>query len=163
MAEAKTNAQRQLEREKISYLPHTYETADGLLDGVSVAEKCGMAVETVFKTLVTRGASGGIYVFAVPVAQELDLKAAARAAGEKSIEMVAVKEITPLTGYLKGGCSPIGMKKRYPTVIDDSALSLRTMVVSAGRIGAQVELAPDGLRQATGCSFAPIAHRSDQG
>lgn len=157
MAQAKTNAQRMLEKEKISYLAHTYETGDGHIDGVSVAHKMGIDPAVVFKTLVTRGASKGIYVFVVPVALELNLKAAARAVGEKSVEMVAVKEITPLTGYVRGGCSPIGMKKHYPTVVDESARPLERMIVSAGRIGGQIELAPGDLQKATGCSFAAVA------
>lgn len=157
MAQAKTNAQRMLEKEKIPYLAHTYETEDGHIDGVSVAHKMGIDPTVVFKTLVTRGASKGIYVFVVPVALELNLKAAARAVGEKSVEMIAVKEITPLTGYIRGGCSPIGMKKHYPTVVDESARLLERMIVSAGRIGDQIELAPGDLQKATGCSFAAVA------
>ncbi len=157
MAQAKTNAQRMLEKEKIPYLAHTYETEDGHIDGVSVAHKMGIDPTVVFKTLVTRGASRGIYVFVVPVALELNLKAAARAVGEKSVEMIAVKEITPLTGYIRGGCSPIGMKKHYPTVVDESARLLERMIVSAGRIGDQIELAPGDLQKATGCSFAAVA------
>ena len=157
MAQAKTNAQRMLEKEKIPYLAHTYETEDGHIDGVSVAHKMGIDPAVVVKTLVTRGASRGIYVFVVPVALELNLKAAARAVGEKSVEMIAVKEITPLTGYIRGGCSPIGMKKHYPTVVDESARLLERMIVSAGRIGDQIELAPGDLQKATGCSFAAVA------
>lgn len=157
MAQAKTNAQRMLEKEKIPYLAHTYETEDGHIDGISVAHKMGIDPAVVFKTLVTRGASKGIYVFVVPVALELNLKAAARAVGEKSVEMIAVKEITPLTGYIRGGCSPIGMKKHYPTVVDESARLLERMIVSAGRIGDQIELAPGDLQKATGCSFAAVA------
>lgn len=157
MAQAKTNAQRMLEKEKIPYLAHTYETEDGHIDGISVAHKMGIDPAVVFKTLVTRGASRGIYVFVVPVALELNLKAAARAVGEKSVEMIAVKEITPLTGYIRGGCSPIGMKKHYPTVVDESARLLERMIVSAGRIGDQIELAPGDLQKATGCSFAAVA------
>ena len=157
MAQAKTNAQRMLEKEKIPYLAHTYETGDGHIDGVSVAHKMGIDPAVVFKTLVTRGASRGIYIFVVPVALELNLKAAARAVGEKSVEMIAVKEITPLTGYIRGGCSPIGMKKHYPTVVDESDRLLERMIVSAGRIGDQIELAPGDLQKATGCSFAAVA------
>ena len=157
MAQAKTNAQRMLEKEKIPYLAHTYETEDGHIDGVSVAHKMGIDPAVVFKTLVTRGAARGIYIFVVPVALELNLKAAARAVGEKSVEMIAVKEITPLTGYIRGGCSPIGMKKHYPTVVDESARLLERMIVSAGRIGDQIELAPGDLQKATGCSFAAVA------
>lgn len=156
MAKAKTNAQRMLEKEKLPYTAHTYNTQDGLLDGVSVANKVGMPAEKVFKTLVTRGVSKNIFVFIIPVALELNLKAAAKAVGEKSIEMIHVKEITPLTGYVKGGCSPIGMKKRYTTVADASALAQETIVVSAGRIGDQIELTPQHLEQATGCRFADI-------
>lgn len=157
MAQAKTNAQRMLEREKLPYSAHTYDTEDGLLDGVSVARKVGMPVEKVFKTLVTRGASKNIFIFVVPVALELNLKAAAKSVGEKSVEMVHVREITALTGYVKGGCSPIGMKKRYATVVDSSARGQKTIIVSAGRIGDQIELAPVHLEQATGCRFADIA------
>lgn len=157
MAQAKTNAQRMLEKDKLPYMAHTYDTEDGRLDGVAVAQKVGMPVEKVFKTLVTRGASKNIFVFVVPVALELNLKAAAKAVGEKSIEMIHVKEITSLTGYVKGGCSPIGMKKRYQTVVDSSALKQQTIVVSAGRIGDQIELSPQHLKQVTGCSFSEIA------
>ncbi|HWP50271.1 MAG TPA: Cys-tRNA(Pro) deacylase [Clostridia bacterium] len=160
MAQTKTNAQRMLEKEKLTYTAHTYDVEDGLVDGVSVAQKVGMPVEKVFKTLVTRGASKNIFVFVVPVALELNLKSAAKSVGEKSIEMVLVKEITPLTGYIKGGCSPIGMKKRYTTVVDASACSQETIVVSAGRIGDQIELAPGHLEQATGCRFAEIATKA---
>ncbi len=158
MAQTKTNAQRMLEKEKIDYTPHTYEAGDGQIDGVSVAHKMGEDPAVVFKTLVTRGASKGIYVFVIPVALELDLKAAAKSVREKSIEMIAVKEITPLTGYVRGGCSPVGMKKRYPTVVDESALSKARIIVSAGRIGDQIELTPADLQRATGCTFAAISH-----
>lgn len=157
MAQAKTNAQRMLEKEKLPYTAHTYDTQDGILDGISVANKVGMPAEKVFKTLVTRGASKNIFVFIIPVALELNLKAAAKAVGEKAVEMIHVKEITPLTGYVKGGCSPIGMKKRYTTVADASALAQETIVVSAGRIGDQIELTPHHLEQATGCRFADIS------
>lgn len=157
MANAKTNAQRILEKEKIPYTAHSYSTEDGKIDGVSVAQKVGIPAEQVFKTLVTRGASKGIYVFVIPVELELDLKAAARAVKEKSIEMVQVKELLGLTGYVRGGCSPVGMKKRYPTVVHGSALSQPTVVLSAGKIGEQIELSPDDLKKATGCEFAEIA------
>ena len=157
MANAKTNAQRILEKEKIPYTAHSYSTEDGRIDGVAVAQKVGIPAEQVFKTLVTRGASKGIYVFVIPVELELDLKAAARAVKEKSIEMVQVKELLGLTGYVRGGCSPVGMKKRYPTVVHSSALSQPTVVLSAGKIGEQIELSPDDLKKATGCEFAEIA------
>ncbi|MFV0497752.1 MAG: Cys-tRNA(Pro) deacylase [Candidatus Fimivivens sp.] len=156
VAQAKTNAQRMLEKEKLSYTGHTYDTQDGLLDGVSVADKVGMPVEKVFKTLVTRGASKNIFVFVVPVALELNLKAAAKAVGEKSVEMVHVKEIISLTGYVRGGCSPIGMKKQYTTVVDFSARAQETIVISAGRIGDQIELDPAHLEQVLDCHFAYI-------
>lgn len=158
MAQAKTNAQRILEKEKIVYIPHTYETGDGHIDGVSVAHKMGIDPAIVFKTLVTRGASKGIYVFVIPVAQELDLKAAAKSVGEKSVEMIAVKDITPLTGYVRGGCSPVGMKKRYPTVVDDTAQLQERIIVSAGRIGDQIELSPQDLQKVTGCNFFAVTH-----
>lgn len=157
MANAKTNAQRILEKEKIPYTAHSYSTEDGKIDGVAVAHKVGIPAEQVFKTLVTRGASKGIYVFVIPVELELDLKAAARAVKEKSIEMVQVKELLGLTGYVRGGCSPVGMKKRYQTVVHSSALSQPTVVLSAGKIGEQIELSPDDLKKATGCEFAEIA------
>lgn len=153
----KTNAQRILDKEKIPYAAHSYDPSDGLIDGVSVAEKIGKQVHLVFKTLVTRGASGNPLVFVVPVAAELDLKLAAKAAGEKSLAMIPVKDITPLTGYVKGGCSPIGMKKLYPTYIDASAQALPQMVVSAGAIGYQIELAPTALAQITKAKFAEVA------
>ena len=153
----KTNAQRILEKEKILYTPHSYDASDGLIDGISVAEKIGKPAGNVFKTLVTKGASNAILVFVIPVDKELDLKLAAKAGGEKSLAMVAVKDITPLTGYVKGGCSPVGMKKLYPTYIDESAKSLSEMVVSAGAIGYQIELAPNDLARVTKAKFAVLA------
>lgn len=156
MANTKTNAQRILEREKIAYTAHGYNTDDGRIDGAAVAQKVGIPAEKVFKTLVTRGASKGIYVFAIPVERELDLKAAAKSVKEKSVEMVQVKELLSLTGYIRGGCSPIGMKKRYPTVVDSSALDCDSIVLSAGKIGEQIELAPNDLKKATDCEFAEI-------
>lgn len=154
--EAKTNAMRILEQHKIPYEAMEYDTRDGLLDGVSVADKVGIPVEQVFKTLVTVGADGGCIVFEVPVARELDLKKAARAAGQKSVAMLEVKNLTKMTGYLKGGCSPVGMKKQYPTVIDQSAQKLTTMVVSGGRIGTQIRLTPEALRSLTGAIYADV-------
>ena len=140
MAEAKTNAMRMLDRAKIPYQVHTYTHEDGKIDGVSVAQKMGQDPARVFKTLVTKGASGGHYVFVIPVAEELDLKKAARCAGEKSIEMIKSKELLPLTGYVHGGCSPIGMKKQFPTFVQESAAAYPTITFSAGKIGHQVEL-----------------------
>ena len=141
----KTNVMRLLEQKKISYTPHSYPHADGPVDGVTVAGMIGVEPARVFKTLVARGASKAIYVFVIPVARELDLKKAAKSVGEKSIAMIHVSEITGLTGYVRGGCSPVGMKKRYRTVLDTQAQRVETLLVSAGKIGYQVETAPQAL------------------
>ncbi len=154
--EAKTNAMRMLDRGKVPYTVHTYDHSDGRIDGVSVAAKVGIDPERVYKTLVTRGSSGGYVVFVIPVALELDLKKAARAVGEKSVAMIRVEEINKVTGYIRGGCSPVGMKKRYPTVFDSRALGLETIVVSGGRIGTQVELDPGALMAAVGAKTADL-------
>lgn len=156
-AEEKTNVMRLLDQKKVKYTGHHYEAPNGAVDGVSVAAAVGKDVSQVFKTLVTRGASKKNYVFVVPVAMELDLKAAAKAAGEKSIEMIRQAELLPLTGYIHGGCSPLGMKKQFTTFIDASAQEQETMMVSAGKIGAQVELKPDDLATLARARFAPIA------
>lgn len=156
-AEEKTNVMRILDQMKIAYTPHANAYSGGPLDGPHMAEALGVPPETAFKTLVTRGASGGYYVYVVPVLKSLDLKAAAKAVGEKSVEMIKLSELLPLTGYVHGGCSPIGMKKQFPTVVDESARALPTMVFSAGKIGAQVELSPADLCRVTGASFAPIS------
>ena len=144
--EEKTNVMRVLEQKKVPYQGHTYphdgETAP---DGVSVARSLGQDPACVFKTLVTRGASGGYYVFDIPVAATLDLKKAAKAVGEKSVAMLPSRELLPLTGYVHGGCSPVGMKKQFPTVFHQSALDQETIFVSAGKIGFQVELSPADL------------------
>ena len=157
MAEEKTNVMRILDQKKIPYTPHTYPCSGGAVDGATVAGLIGVAPERVFKTLVTRGASRQNYVFVVPVMQSLNLKAAARAVGEKSIEMIHQAELLPLTGYVHGGCSPVGMKKQLRTVIDDSAQSLEAMVVSAGKIGFQVELSPADLAGLARARFAPVS------
>ena len=141
----KTNVMRLLEQKKIKYIPHEYPHGDTPVDGVTVANMLGQDPDKVFKTLVARGASKKIYVFDIPVARELDLKKAAKAVGEKSIAMIHVSEITALTGYVRGGCSPVGMKKQFPTVFDASAESFDTIMVSAGKIGYQVELSPAEL------------------
>ena len=142
----KTNVMRTLEQKGIPYTAHAYEHEEGVaVDGVTVAASLGQDPEQVFKTLVARGASKGIYVFVIPVAESLDLKKAAKAVGEKAIEMVAVKEINGLTGYVRGGCSPVGMKKQYPTVFHETAEIIDSIMVSAGKIGLQVELAPQAL------------------
>ena len=145
MAEQKTNVMRILGQKKIKYTAHEYPHGEDAVDGVTVARMTGRDPACVFKTLVTRGASKGIYVFVIPVAEELDLKKAAKAVGEKSIAMVHVSEINALTGYVRGGCSPIGMKKQYNTVYHSSILSQETVLVSAGKIGQQVELSPADL------------------
>ena len=157
MAEDKTNVMRLLDQKKIPYTPHQYDVSDCALDGVTAAARIGVPPETCFKTLVTVGASKRNHVFVVPVEKELDLKAAARAAGEKSVEMLKQAQLLPLTGYVHGGCSPIGMKKRFDTVIDASAQSLTGMTVSAGRVGRQVTLSPQALAEFVGALFAPVS------
>ena len=148
--EEKTNVMRVLEQKKIAYTAHSYPHEEGVaVDGVTVAKSMGFDPAQVFKTLVVRGASGQYYVFDVPVAESLDLKKAAKAVGEKSIEMVHVSEINALTGYIRGGCSPVGMRKHYTTTYDASALAQDTMIVSAGKIGFQVELEPQALIRIT--------------
>ena len=144
--EEKTNVMRLLDQKKVPYTPHTYPHGDGEApDGVTVAQNLGINPAQVFKTLVTKGASGGYYVFDIPVAATLDLKKAARAVGEKSVAMLPSKELLPLTGYVHGGCSPVGMKKPFPTVFHRSALDQETILVSAGKIGFQVEVRPGDL------------------
>ncbi|OCA82312.1 aminoacyl-tRNA deacylase [Bacillus sp. FJAT-27225] len=145
MSVGKTNAMRILDSKKADYSMLSYETGDGKIDGISVAEKIGRTVGQVFKTLVAQGTSKEIVVFIIPVAEELDLKKAAKAAGEKKVEMVPVKDIQKLTGYIRGGCSPIGMKKLYRTFMDSKAQEQETIIVSAGKIGVQIELSPDTL------------------
>ncbi|GHV39748.1 Cys-tRNA(Pro)/Cys-tRNA(Cys) deacylase [Clostridia bacterium] len=150
---AKTNAIRILEAAGAAHSVHEYGVSDGKLDGVSVAAKCGRSPDMVFKTLVTTGKTTGLNVFVVPVAFELDLKKAATAADDKYIEMIKSKDLEPLTGYVHGGCSPVGVKKQFPTFIDETALLNETMCVSAGRIGFQVELAPQDLADVVGATF----------
>lgn len=144
--EEKTNVMRTLEQKKIAYTAKTYPHGEGdAIDGVSVARAVGLEPEMVFKTLVCKGASGGYYVFDIPVAENLDLKKAARAVGEKSVAMLPQKELLPLTGYVHGGCSPVGMKKQFPTVFHATAADLPAIMVSAGRIGHQVQCDPQAL------------------
>ena len=142
--EIKTNAMRILDREKISYEVLQYECEE-FVDGMHSAELTGAPVEQSFKTLVAKGKSGQYYVFVLPIAKEVDLKKAARIVGEKSVEMIHVKEITAVTGYVRGGCSPIGMKKQFPTVIEQSAQRYDRIYVSGGRIGTTLILAPEDL------------------
>ena len=151
----KTNVCRVLDSKKISYKVHTYEP-DSTLTGEQIAGILNEDVSSVFKTLVTQGKSGTYYVFVVPVAQELDLKKAAKAAGEKSIDMIKQKELLPLTGYVHGGCSPIGMKKQFKTFIHESASDLDKIYVSAGRVGAQIEVSPSDLISVTRSTLADI-------
>ena len=153
--ELKTNVMRILDRAKVDYQFYTYEPGDKV-DGITVAHKMGQPVERVYKTLVTRGKSGGFFVFVIPVAAGLDLKKAAKAVGEKSVEMIHVKEINKITGYIRGGCSPIGMKKAFPTVVSQTAEDLPTIIVSGGRIGTQVELNPQTLVELIRGKFAEI-------
>lgn len=155
MAETKTNVMRILDKAKIKYNHYEYPHGKDAVDGVSVAKLLGQNPDCVFKTLVTHG-SGGYFVFVVPVAQELDLKKAAKAVGEKSVEMIPVKDINKVTGYIRGGCSPVGMKKQYKTVIHSSALSIEKIIVSAGKIGYQIELAPQELIDLIGAETADI-------
>ena len=153
--EEKTNVMRVLEQKGVAYTPHTYPT-DGSIDGASVAAYLGQDPEQVFKTLVARGASGGYYVFDIPVEDTLDLKKAAKAVGEKSIAMIHQKELLPLTGYIHGGCSPVGMKKQFPTVFHETAEILDTICVSAGKIGYQVEVNPADLMALVGAKTADL-------
>lgn len=143
--EEKTNVMRVLEQKKIPYTAHSYAHEDGAVDGVTVAAMLGQDPAAVFKTLVVKGASGGYYVFDIPVEATLDLKKAAKAVGEKSVAMLPSKELLPLTGYVHGGCSPVGMKKQFPTVFHESCLEQAAICVSAGKIGFQVEVRPADL------------------
>ena len=141
----KTNAMRILDSKKVSYEMLSYESEDGKIDGISVAHKIGVDEKNVFKTLVAQGTSKELYVFVIPVAEELDLKSAAKIAGEKKVEMIPVKDILKHTGYIRGGCSPIGLKRPYKTFIHESAKELDFMIVSAGKIGHQIKLNPNDL------------------
>ncbi|MFP5108491.1 Cys-tRNA(Pro) deacylase [Neobacillus sp. C211] len=156
MAQGKTNAMRILDAKIVSYEMLTYDNKDGKIDGVSVAEKIGREPKEVYKTLVAMGASRNIFVFVIPVAEELDLKKAAKAAGEKNIEMLPVKDIQKWTGYIRGGCSPIGMKKEYKTFIDVSCRSIDSIIVSGGKIGVQIVLDPILLQEVTKADIVPI-------
>jgi Cys-tRNA(Pro)/Cys-tRNA(Cys) deacylase len=156
----KTNAVRILDGEDVSYELMEYDVNDGLVDGVSVAEKTMQSVETVYKTLVTIAGPRELFVFLVPVAAELDLKKAARAAGVKKLEMLPLKDLTKETGYVRGGCSAVGMKKKYPVFIDKSAESLDVLVVSAGKPGLQMKLIPTELSRVTDASFFDIVKDS---
>ena len=158
--EEKTNVMRVLDQKKIPYTAHTYDPESGI-DGVSVARSLGQDPASVFKTLVARGASGGYYVFDIPVAATLDLKKAAKAAGVKSVAMIHVADINKVTGYIRGGCSPVGMKKQFVTVYDESCLAQQTMLVSGGRIGTQIECAPADLIKVTRGRTAAITQEHE--
>ena len=156
MSAGKTNALRLLEAAGIAYNPCEYPTGDGRIDAVSVAEKLGAEPDRVFKTLVTESPDREHFVFIIPGNAELDLKKAARAAGKKSIEMLRVKELLPLTGYVHGGCSPVGMKKLFPTWIDESAILYDRIFVSGGRVGLNLEIGPETLATFLPAEFADL-------
>ena len=151
----KTNAMRILDREKIEYTHYTYECEE-FIDALQIADMLGLPYEKVYKTLVTVGNGRNYFVFVIPIAKELDLKKAAKTVGEKSLSMIHVKDINDVTGYIRGGCTAIGMKKRYVTRIDESAKLLDKIIVSGGRIGSQIELKPEDLCRAAGAEFADV-------
>ena len=153
--ENKTNAMRILDSMKISYKTYTYE-CDEFVDAIKIADQLGLPYEKLYKTLVTQGHSREYYVFVIPIAEELDLKKAAKEVGEKSVAMIPVKEINGITGYIRGGCTAIGMKKQFVTRIDASAEALSEMIVSGGRLGVQIELAPADLLKACRGEFADL-------
>ena len=156
MAEFKTNVMRILEKNKVTYTPHEYPHKKDAVDGATVAKLMNQDPEKVFKTLVTKGHSGSYFVFVLPVLCELDLKKAAKSVGEKSVEMIAVKDIMKITGYIRGGCSPLGMKKQYKTTFHTTANDIDTIIVSAGKIGYQIELAPSDLINLSNAQTADI-------
>lgn len=153
----KTNAIRQLEKNQIAHEVLRYEASDGKIDGISVAGKIGIPHDRVFKTLVTEGAKGNLYVFCIPVDKELNLKEAAKSVSEKKIAMILVKDILKYTGYIRGGCSPIGMKKLYPTIIDRSAQGHEKIIVSGGAIGIQIHIKLSDLIEITHGKLDEIA------
>lgn len=153
--ELKTNAMRILDRQKIPYTYQTYE-CDEFTDGIHVADQLGLPHEQVFKTLVTVGKTGEYYVFVIPIAKEIDLKKAARAVGEKSLEMLPLKELTKVTGYVRGGCTSIGMKKQFPTVIQQEAMEMDLIYISGGKLGMQLQLSPMDLKKVTAAVLADI-------
>lgn len=156
--EVKTNAMRILERQKILYTYETYE-CDEFTDGIETADKLGYEHQYVYKTLVTTGKSGEHYVFVIPIEEEIDFKKAAKAVGEKSLEMLHLKDLTKVTGYVRGGCTAVGMKKQFPTVIQEDAKDLPHMHVSGGKLGMQLTLSPLDLAKAANAEFADIIHR----
>lgn len=156
--EQKTNAMRILDRAKIPYKAIQYE-CDEFIDGLHTAQITGAPVEQSFKTLILQGKTKHYYVFVIPVADEIDLKAAAKAVGEKSVEMLPVKEITAVTGYVRGGCSPLGMKKAFPTILQQDAASFGTIYISGGRVGTTITLAPDDLLRAARAVYADVVRK----
>lgn len=158
--EIKTNAMRILEKEKIPYTHYTYE-CDEFIDGLQIADMLSLPYEKVYKTLVTQGSSRNYFVFVIPIAQELDLKKAARSVGEKSVAMIHVKDINAITGYIRGGCTAIGMKKQFVTRLDESARDQESIIVSGGRIGSQISLKPDDLLKACRGEYAQITAGSE--
>ncbi len=151
----KTNAMRILEKNKIEYTHYTYECEE-FIDGLQIADMLGLSYEKVYKTLVTLGSGKNYFIFVIPIAKELDLKKAAKAVGEKSVQMIHVKDIVDVTGYIRGGCTAIGMKKQYVTKVDISAERLEKVIVSGGRLGSQMELAPADLLKAAHAQYADI-------
>ncbi len=156
MKKVKTNAMRILDKEKIDYTMVSYSADDGKIDGISVAAKIGREPGIVYKTLISQGASKAYYVFVIPVEEELDLKKAAKVVGEKKIEMIPVKEITKVSGYIRGGCSPVGMKKLFPTYIHEAASQHETIIVSGGQISLQIEIKVDGLAKVVNAKLADL-------
>ena len=154
--EDKTNVMRILESAGVNYISHDYDVSDGHIDGESVAEKLNQPKERVFKTLITQGSSKEYFVFCLPVDCELDLKKAARAVGEKSVEMIPVTDINRVSGYVRGGCSPIGMKKDLQTTFEEAIVLYDTVMLSAGKIGKQIEIAPDDILRLTGGKTADL-------
>lgn len=144
-----------LDTKKIPYTTHTYE-CDEFIDAIQIADLLGLPHEKVYKTLVTQGASKNYYVYVIPIAEELDMKKAAKSVGEKSVSMLHVKDINTVTGYIRGGCTAIGMKKQYVTCIDQSAQNIDKIIVSGGKLGMQLELTPQDLAAASGAEFADI-------
>ncbi len=154
--EDKTNVMRILESEGVNYIPHEYEVSDGLIDGISIAEKLNQPKERVFKTLITQGASKEYFVFCLPVDCELDLKKAAKAVGEKSVEMIPVADINKVSGYVRGGCSPLGLKRKMEIIFEEAIVLYDTIMLSAGKIGRQIEISPDDIIRLTGGKTADL-------
>ena len=154
--EDKTNVMRILESEGVNFIPHEYDVSDGLIDGISIAEKLNQPKERVFKTLITQGASKEYFVFCLPVDCELDLKKAAKAVGEKSVEMIPVADINKVSGYVRGGCSPLGLKRKMEITFEEAIVLYDTVMLSAGKIGRQIEISPDDIIRLTGGKTADL-------